>query len=756
MDLDISAYGEDHLRMFADASRRALEKVWPAAEHPKALEDLGRQREAWRAFAAQGWLDIGADPDQPSLREAAAVLEELGRAACPLPVLDAILANLAAVAAPPEIRDALAAVRAGAARLSVCLSAYDRDPTADSIEATRDGTGEYLSGCARFIEAAALADLFLVLLDGDRAALVRADAAGVSVAEAKGIAVPSLAGVTFDGAPATVFELGAFSGRDLLSIARLGAISRAVGSCSRAFELASDYAKIRKQFGKPIGAFQAIQHKLANVLIWVDASRALARRAAAAHEAGRPEWRYLCDAAFAFGSVALRRAELEAQHAFGGIAFFEEHELPRHFRRVITDAVRFGGARAARLDVARWLLQQNGPMKLPDLDLGEASNAFRLDVREWLAETLTPEYRAARKPLPPQDRYDDREFTRKLGAKGWLGLAWPAEYGGQARGIFDQLVFQEEMQYARAPQYGHATGVNFIGPALIASGTDEQIRRFLPAILRGEATFCLGYSEPEAGSDLGSLRTKARRDGDEWVIDGVKHFTSRAERSDFVWLTARTDPQSKGSGGVSVFIVPLNSPGIRIHPMIALSRRNANTVFFDEVRVPATALVGEVNQGWKAISTALTAERATMGGNVASMRLYYDLLVAELERQAAEGRPILEDARTLDTLGEYAAEIEAARVLVVQTMAEIAAGRAPVRQASEAKVFSGELQERMAAAAMDLLGAGAMLAETEPDALADGCFEYQVRDGIMQVVGGGTSEIQRSLIATKGLGLPRE
>jgi alkylation response protein AidB-like acyl-CoA dehydrogenase len=167
-------------------------------------------------------------------------------------------------------------------------------------------------------------------------------------------------------------------------------------------------------------------------------------------------------------------------------------------------------------------------------------------------------------------------------------------------------------------------------------------------------------------------------------------------------------------------------------------------------------MVGEENGGWKAVSAALTAERTVMGGNVATIRLYYDLLVAELERLNAQGSPILEDPRTLDFLGEYAAEIEAARCLVVQTMRVIESGALPVREASEGKVFSGELQERLAAGAMDLLGAGAMLAEDETGALADGCFEYQVRDAIMQVIGGGTVEIQRSLIATKGLGLPRD
>jgi alkylation response protein AidB-like acyl-CoA dehydrogenase len=754
MSEDVLTRPED-LRLIAESVRGTLERLWPVERHAANLADVGHQRAVWRALSEQGWLSVLDGDDQPGMAEAVVILEEFGRAACPAPLLDVLLTNLALGGTDESARAALDRVRSGAAGVALCLGAVDRDPTAGWVETEQDGDDALLTGQAKFAEAA-LADVLIVLLDGDRAALVARDAPGVSVVETASTAVPALAEIRFQKARCTVLPLRRTTGRDLLSLVRLGAIARAGGSARRAFELAVDYAKVRKQFGKPIGAFQAIQHKLANMLIWIDASQNLARRAAAAFDARRPEWRYLCDVAFAFGSPMLRRAELEAQHAFGGIAFFEEHELPRHFRRVLVDCIRFGGVKAARLDVARHVLAQAGPRHLPDLDLGRAANEFREELRVWLARNLDPGRDKSRKDLLPYERYEDKDFTRALAAKGWLGVSWPAEHGGQARTAFEQLVFQEELQYVRAPQVRHATGVNFIGPALIRSGTPEQISRFLPLIQQGEATFCLGYSEPEAGSDLGSLRTRADRNGDDWVINGTKHFTSRAERSDFIWLTARTDPASKGAGGVSVFIVPTDAPGVSIHPMVALSRRNANTVFFDDVRVPATALVDEVNRGWTAISAALTAERTVMGGNVASIRLYYDLLVSDLKKLAAEGRPILEDPRTLDMLGEYAAEIEAARALVVQTISVIERGDVPVCEASEAKVFSGELQERLAAAAMDLLGAGAALAEDEPGSLAEGVFEYEVRDGIMHVVGGGTCEIQRSLIATKGLGLPRD
>ena len=219
---------------------------------------------------------------------------------------------------------------------------------------------------------------------------------------------------------------------------------------------------------------------------------------------------------------------------------------------------------------------------IPDLDLGPAANAFRAEVRAFLDENWIGRERGGGSAGP--DHGFDRDFSRKLAARGWLGISWPKRWGGQERSALEQLAFVEEMEYWRAPVRAHTMAVSIVGPALMAHGSDAQRERFLAAILRGELAFCLGYSEPDAGSDLAGLRTRARREGDCWIVDGAKLYTTMAELADYCWLAVRTDPRAAKWKGISVLLVPMSAPGITVRPLAALNGGRTNALFFDAVR----------------------------------------------------------------------------------------------------------------------------------------------------------------------------
>jgi alkylation response protein AidB-like acyl-CoA dehydrogenase len=392
---------------------------------------------------------------------------------------------------------------------------------------------------------------------------------------------------------------------------------------------------------------------------------------------------------------------------------------------------------------------------LPDLDLGPTANAFRREVRRWLSQHWTEEDRAAQRRLPAREQGFDRNFSHALAGQGWLGISWPKQWGGQERTAFEQLAFEEEMSYQGAPTRAHAAGVSIIGPALMAYGSDEQRRRFLPAILQGEQCWCLGYSEPEAGSDLASLRTRAHQYENGWVIEGSKLFTTMGDQADYCWLAARTDPSVPKHAGISVFLVPMNSPGITIQPNIALNGHTACAVFYDGVHLPEEALVGPVNGGWKIITAALAYERILMGGLVAAIRAYFDKLTVYIAKAERDGKPLRADPLVRDKIGSLAADLEAARLLAANSISLMERGQVPYHQAAMTKVFSSELEERLPEVVMELLGTAATLSAEAPGTLLDGTFEYALRDSIYKVIGGGSNEIQRTLIATRGLGLPR-
>jgi hypothetical protein len=382
--------------------------------------------------------------------------------------------------------------------------------------------------------------------------------------------------------------------------------------------------------------------------------------------------------------------------------------------------------------------------------------ALRKELREYFAALLTPEIRAvlghAGEGSP---RF--REIVRRMGADGWLGLGWPKEYGGEGRGAIDQFILFDEVQRAGAP-FPFVT-VNTVGPTLMAFGTEEQKQRYLPAILAGDANFAIGYTEPEAGTDLASLRTRAVLDGDEWQVNGNKVFTSGANQADFIWLACRTDPEAPKHKGISILIVPTDSAGFKCTPIVTVGSVVTQATYYDDVRVPAANLVGDVNSGWRLITNQLNHERvglAALGG--LTHRLYDDVVEWCRTTDSGEGlnRPMLEVPWVQSDLARAHALLEAMKLLNWRMAAAVASDTLTPTDASAAKVYGVETQIEAYRLFLGILGVLGYLPEGSPGAVLHGEVERAARAAQINTFGGGVVEVLREIVATTGLGMVRQ
>jgi alkylation response protein AidB-like acyl-CoA dehydrogenase len=747
MDL-VQRPNEEVRTMLRDSLRGFLGEYWSAGEAASRAASPEEVRAIWTRLVGQGIASLGNDPSEAGLSEILVVMAELGRAACPAPMWSALLANLALSASRDQAgAELLGRLRDGAARVAFSFGALDPDHHAGSIRIV----DARASGLLRFVEVAASCTHLLVVIDPSTLALIELDAPGISIQPTRAMGASGLYQLCVDAAPARLLPLESISSDALLLKGKLALLARAHGAARRAFELAVDYAKERQQFGQAIGKFQAIQHKLANSLIMIEGVRLTLDHAARQHDRDDPNWRYFADVAVAFGGEALRRVSLETQHTFGAIGYAEEHEAPLHFKRVHLDTILLGGSPPARRRIAGFLLDGDGA-GLPAHDLGPAGNALRAHAREWLAEHWTGARKAAFDVKPFAKREFDAEFALDIGRTGWIGLGWPEKFGGQARSPLEQIAFIETLEHAEAPRIGAAIQAN----ALMMFGTAAQQQKYLPEILRGEAMHGMGYSEPEAGSDLAALRTSAMRDGDHWVINGQKIWTT-TWWGKYMFLAARTDKDIKPlHAGISMFIVPMDAKGITIRPSTTMYDGSFANIFYDNVRIPLENIVGEVNGGWKVLTGALAFERGLVGGGIVLKVAHaFEQLRRHVMARYGDAPPLSKDPIVRERMAVLASEIEVGRQLMMQCAELAADGITPPEYGAISKVFSSELMERFGEAALDILGMRATLSEGMPGALDNGRFEQNLRHSLMWVISIGTNEIQRSLIAQRGLGLPR-
>ena len=352
---------------------------------------------------------------------------------------------------------------------------------------------------------------------------------------------------------------------------------------------------------------------------------------------------------------------------------------------------------------------------------------------------------------PPRDEPWYKRWQAKLAERGWIAPAWPQAYGGAGLGVMEQFILNEEFAEARVPPGAIGNGVSMLGPTIIAHGTEEQQAEHLGRMLRGEAIWCQGYSEPGSGSDLASLQTRAIRDGDDYVINGQKIWTSGAHYSDWMFLLARTDPDAPKHRGISYFLLDMKTPGITVRPLVNMGNlHNFNEVFFEDVRVPAGNVIGEVNRGWYVGATTLDFERSSIGSAVA----HRQTLERHLDHWRGHRDAVSNPRGVRAELAERWIEAATAKMLSYRVIGMQAAGEIPNSEASIAKMFSTELSQRIAHTAMRMLGTAGQL-----NGGAKAPFEGRLGAGyvasVSATIAGGTSEIQRNIIATRGLGLPR-
>ena len=390
-----------------------------------------------------------------------------------------------------------------------------------------------------------------------------------------------------------------------------------------------------------------------------------------------------------------------------------------------------------------------------DFEFSEQERTFLREVDQFLAENHDPKVMDVTRENMAQvcDTPERRAFMKKLAAKGWLGITWPKECGGQDGEGFYEYLLNEKLSSVGAPQIGK--GIGIIGKTLIKVGSEKLKKEFLPRILSADVEFAVGYSEPSAGSDSAAMRLKAERSGDGWMLNGQKVFTTSAHFADWYWVGARTDPDAPKHHGISLFLVPMNHPGLTIHPMYTMGNERTNAVFFDNVFVPDEYRVGELNKGFQYIAEALDIERFTMF-TLSPIRGRMELLCDYVRAATRDGKPLREDPVIRQRIAQLATECEVARVLSIRFVdAALHSDKTPTNEASQYKLYATELSRRIADATMDIVGPGAQLALGTEDAPLRGrgesCYTYTVID----TIGGGSSEVQKNIIAKRKLGLPK-
>jgi len=703
MEEPVNDEADSELAAFDDSVAGVIEKLWGDA----TAAETGDVGKLWAAAAEQGWFELG---DAGALDLAVAATRRLGRAACPLPLLDGYAAT--------ELFDE-PGIASGEVRLVL----------------TGDPTGP--------VDAGGAATHVLVIPAEGGAARLHAIAEQTTL---PGLAIPAWSRVSL-GETVAEREIDRAQADRALVLGRLGKAVRALAAAECAHEMAIEHAKTRKQFGKVIGSFGAVQQRTAQCQIEIRSANLLLAEAVSVLQQGRDNALLTAEIAIAHIAAIAPEVQLGAHHTLAAIGYFNEHPGPWLFRRVHSDITLLSTVELAQGSVGD-VLVETGAL-LPAADLGETGEAFRAKYLQFIAE------HGGRDNAPTPMNVDD-EIIRAIAEEGWLGFGWPPEHGGRNASLAEQVALNEETTYNRVGATKALGSVMLLGSSILRHGSEEQKQKFLPIIRAGEMNFCLGYSEPEAGSDLASLRTRAVRDGDEWVINGQKLWTTGAHVSDWVWLAARTDPDAMPRhAGITVFLFRVDTPGVTIQQHTALSGEVSCTVFYDNVRIPDSARVGEINGGWAVIVDALAGERITMGNIAAALHRQLDDLL-DCVRPDPERLAGVRGSAKRALITDLAVRVQASRALVTAAVQASSTDIGAMFDAAMAGVMGGDLAEDFGEATLAIFGPAAALSggSSENEIPGGGAFEYGLRQSIMYVVGGGTNDVQRGLIA-RGLGLPR-
>ena len=386
------------------------------------------------------------------------------------------------------------------------------------------------------------------------------------------------------------------------------------------------------------------------------------------------------------------------------------------------------------------------------IDFSREQSALRDEIRGYFRDIVTPDYEAEI-AVTEGGGPEYMKALRKMGADGWLGVGWPKEYGGQGRTPIEQFIFFDEAW--RAGVLLPTLTIMSVSPMIMQYGSEEQKQFFLPKALRGDVHFCIGYTEAGAGTDLASLRTKAVRDGDQWVINGSKLYTSQAQYADYVWLAARTDPDAKKHAGISIFMVPTSSPGYKRTELPTMGDVTTNATYFEDVRVPASALVGPENGGWWLIVGQLNHERVSLIPAGPTERWFEEVRDWARATRLPDGRRVVDQPWVQHNLARVHAGVEVLKLLNWRQAWNMTRGEMNYAEASTVKVYGSEFYVVAYRLLLEVLGQAGYVKRDSPAALLQGRLERMYRAILIMTFGAGTNEVQREIIAMGGLGLPK-
>ncbi|MEU1307147.1 acyl-CoA dehydrogenase family protein [Streptomyces shenzhenensis] len=387
------------------------------------------------------------------------------------------------------------------------------------------------------------------------------------------------------------------------------------------------------------------------------------------------------------------------------------------------------------------------------LDHTPEQQRLRTELRAYFAG-LVPDHAAARYADPAAQKRFYRDTIRRLGADRWLGVGWPEEYGGRGLTAMEQFIFFDEAAQAGVPL--PLMALNTVGPTLMRFGTDEQKAYFLPRILSGEIDFAIGYSEPDAGTDLASLKTRAVRDGDEYVVNGQKIWTTNGDTADWVWLAVRTDPGAPPHRGITMLLVPTSDPGYSCTVINTLASHDTTASYYEDIRVPVSRRVGAENQGWRLITNQLNHERVTLAAHgTTAIRALHDVQRWAAGTKLADGRRVIDLSWVRNRLARTHAELDAMKLLNWRMVNAVQDGSLTPQDASAVKVYGSEARRDAYAWLMEIVAAAGPLKEGSAGAVLHGELERGYRSAVIFTFGGGNNEIQREIISWIGLGMPR-
>ncbi|WP_372735860.1 acyl-CoA dehydrogenase [Nocardioides sp.] len=695
---------------------------------------------AWSDLADAGLLSLvvpeSAGGEGLGLAAVAVLMRETAARGVHLPILETLCCGVLTLAAHGDSAQQsalLPGVASGEVLLAPAIGEVGRALTSAPQTSYADGT---VTGRKIAVADAREASRLLVTAthgDSEVVVLVDPSASGVTLLESDSSFGVTTHTVVLDNAPAEL--LGSGAAATLVQHYVAGLCVTAAGVVGGARDLTADYIKGRTQFGRSLAEFQAVAMQIADVYITSRTIDLAAENLVWRLSNGLDANDDLAVAAYwvcANGPQALRTCH----HLHGGMGVDVTYPLHRYFSW-ITD---IGHA----LDVAPEAVPLEDPTS-KNLELSASQRALKAELRGYFAGLADHNEHREMGVNRHGEVYE--RVVRQMGADGWMGIGWPKEYGGHGLGEIEQTVFANEAQFADV--HLPAVTLQTVGPTLIRYGTEKQKDMFLKRILEGDVHFAIGYSEPDAGTDLASLRTTARRDGDHYIVNGQKMWTTGGHQADYVWLAVRTDPDAPKHRGISILIVDTKDPGYSFTPIItADGSHHVNATYFNDVRVPVDMLVGEENQGWKLITTQLNHERVMLGpaGRIEGLR---DRVV-----DWATKAGVIDRSDVREVLGRTTAAFRVNELLNWEVARAAAVGEISVGDASSSKVFASDQVQWLLADLTAVVNRYGDPSDAETRQLL-AYFDGQKKRNLVLTFGGGVNEVQRELIAMFGMGLPR-